>query len=131
MTSIAPSRQLLLIVDDEPEILDALIHIAAKSPGTLVMHASSAESAEEVFAHHSVAALLTDVRMPGRSGIELVQSVRARHAPVRCALMTGYHEDVIDGVRLGSLDLVAVLRKPFRAHEARDLIFKLTRVAPS
>lgn len=112
-------------MDDEPEIVDALAHIALRSYGFIVTQAASSEAAETILAAHQVSALLTDVRMPGRSGVQLVQHVRALYADVRCAIMTGYHDEVIDGVRLGDLGLVAILRKPFRAHEARDVILKL------
>lgn len=121
------ARKVLLIVDDEPEIRDLLLQIAARScAGFEVLTAGDVSQAETIMRHHDVRAILTDVRMPGRSGLHLLRLAPTLAPRARCALMTGYQEDVLDGTPLHTLGAITVLRKPFRAADARELLIALT-----
>lgn len=125
MTTTPPRR--LLVVDDESGIRDVVAMIARRLSADLdVVTAATADEAEQIVARGGIDGVLTDLRMPGRSGIDLLQSVSERSVGTRRALMTGFHEDIIDGVPLASLDLVAVLRKPFSVSEVRGVIGRLT-----
>jgi diguanylate cyclase (GGDEF)-like protein len=91
----------LLIVDDEPHILPMLKTLLGRE--FEVLTASSANAAEQFFAHHSIDLILTDQKMPQRTGIQLLEWV-AQHSPrtVRL-LMTGFSEleDAVDAINRG------------------------------
>lgn len=116
----------LLIVDDEPEIREVVATVANRlTPRVRVLVAGDAVQAEAVIRTEPVDGLLTDLRMPGPSGIDLLQWTAKNSPSTRCALMTGFHEEVIDGISLEGLGLVGVLRKPFTARDLRDLLSAL------
>jgi len=87
----------LLIVDDEATIVESLRLLLApwaESNQLEILCAGSATEAESVLARADagVCILLSDVRMPGRSGTDLVMSVKAEHPEVICMLVTGMSE---------------------------------------
>src|SRR5262245_60721333 len=76
--SVSQPKCSLLVVDDEAFILDTLCALTAKE--FEVLKARSAEEAMQVFASREVDIILTDQRMPGMNGIQLLDWVR-RHSP--------------------------------------------------
>lgn len=116
----------LLIVDDEAEIRELIASVARRGQSPTKVHlAASAPEAIHLLRTERVDAMITDVRMPGRSGVELLREVEGMGLDVRCALMTGFQEDVIDGVALADLQVIAVLRKPFRLPELVEVLRRL------
>jgi two-component system, NtrC family, response regulator HupR/HoxA len=71
VTTEAEEAATVLVVDDEPRVLDALEAILAAD--FRVLRASSGEAALEVLTHEDVAVIVTDYRMPGMTGVELLQ----------------------------------------------------------
>ncbi len=116
----APLRCTLLVVDDEPVVLTAVASLAG--PNFEVLTADSAEAAEALLAHHSVDILLTDQKMPRRTGVQLLESVR-EHAPrtVRL-LMSSYAdlEDTVEAINRGHVH--HYLAKPWRSEELRQVL---------
>mgnify|MGYP002628987456 FL=1 len=110
--TIAVARHLLL-VDDELEILDAIAGYLRRR-NLLVTTASCYEQADRLLKDRSQAfdALVSDVRMPDGSGVELARSFLGRPSGGACILMTG-HLEVSDL----STDLLksglSVIYKPF------------------
>jgi CheY-like chemotaxis protein len=73
---VGRSRQrTLLLVDDEENIIAALRRLL-RAEGWLVLSATSAEHALELMARHEVDVILSDQRMPGMSGVELLRLCR-------------------------------------------------------
>lgn len=82
---------LLLIVDDEKNIINALKRLFWDAEFEIAA-VSSAEQALEVIQQHRVQVLLSDYKMPGMTGIELIQQVKRQDSRVICMLLTGYSE---------------------------------------
>ncbi len=110
----------LLLVDDEPAILPSLAALLA--PEFQVRTASSADAAQALLEKESIDLILTDQRMPRRSGIELLEWVR-HHSPrtVRL-LMTGYGEldDAVEAINRGHV--YYFLLKPWRTEELLQIL---------
>ncbi len=84
----------LLIVDDHKHQVDSL---ATTMPweqfGITEIHkAYSGQTALEIINAHAVDLLITDIRMPGMSGLELIQYVNDQKKKIDCILLTGYAE---------------------------------------
>jgi CheY-like chemotaxis protein len=101
--------QCILLVEDESTVLQ-VVRTILETEGLVVLTAKDGPEALSVLECHNVDALLTDLRIPGMNGHELILEARKRfpHLPVCC--MTAYAED-------SGLKDVPLVRKPFRAHE--------------
>ena len=84
----------LLIVDDEPLILESLYHMLVKRYGRkfLIYQAASADEALEQFKSIRVDLLMTDIRMPGMDGLSLVRIVEKEWPDCLTVFLTGHSE---------------------------------------
>jgi CheY-like chemotaxis protein len=110
-TATAPesyaSLRVLLVEDSLPvrEIAASML----EDMGHEVIAACSAEEAIALMGGEDVDLLMTDVVMPGRSGISLARWARKRHPFLPVVLASGYSEEIINGVAAE----FELLRKPF------------------
>jgi DNA-binding response OmpR family regulator len=68
-------RQTVLIVDDEPN-LRALVHNTIESPYYQVIEACDGDEAWALIKERKPALVLLDIKMPGRSGLDVLTSIR-------------------------------------------------------
>lgn len=81
----------LLVVDDEADIRETVeLLVAAKLPGVDVVTAATGMDALQRLKEDRFDAVLTDFRMPGMDGAELVERLRAEHPSLPTALFTAY-----------------------------------------
>jgi DNA-binding response OmpR family regulator len=103
----------ILIADDEPNILVSL-EFLMKREGYEVLLARDGSEALAVIARERPALVLLDVMMPGKSGFDVCQEVRANEAlaGMKIVLVTakGRETDIAKGMALGADDYVT---KPF------------------
>jgi two-component system, NtrC family, response regulator HydG len=111
----AASGPRILVVDDSPDTLE-LIQRNLASQGHVVHTAASAADALALLDAMAVDLVVTDVRMPGLSGIDLVREVRTRHPGIELIVITGYAtiEGAVEALQLGAWDYLA---KPFTDEE--------------
>lgn len=79
------------VVEDEPMAQDVLVR-AARMWDYECQAADSAEQALELLEHHPTAVVVTDLKMPGRGGIWLVQEVRRRWPDMAIIVLTAGHD---------------------------------------
>lgn len=105
----------ILIVDDEPNMLHMLSTIL-REDGFQPTCAESAQEALEIAAGEQFDFILSDVRMPGMDGIQLVEALRERGIEVMVILMSAYGsiELALEGMRKGAYDYIS---KPFKTDE--------------
>jgi DNA-binding NtrC family response regulator len=113
----------ILVVDDDRHILE-VIEARLSSAGYRALTATSAAAGLEIVQSEVVDLLISDVRMPGMGGIELLKEVKALRPALQVILLTAYGTipDAVDAVKAGALDY---LTKPF---EGRDLLRKVAEV---
>ncbi|MBW4082278.1 response regulator [Paenibacillus sp. S150] len=82
----------LLIVDDQTAIADDLAYMLDwQEIGIGTVHkAYSGKEALDLLYEHSIDVVVTDIRMPGMSGLELIAEIRSRWKHIKCILLTGY-----------------------------------------
>jgi signal transduction histidine kinase len=81
----------LLLVDDEPGILKVL-GISLADRGYRVLTAESGEDALRVFHEARPEVILTDIKMPGMDGIELLKRIKAESPNTEVIMITGHGE---------------------------------------
>ena len=115
----------ILIADDEPNILISL-EFLMKREGHQVIVARDGQQALEAIRRERPDLVLLDVMMPGKSGFEVCQAVRADEtlAGVKIVLLTakGRDTDVAKGLGLGAN---AYVTKPFSTKELAQQVRQL------
>ena len=110
----------VLYVDDEAA---NLVVFAAGLKGVVpVLTASSGTAALEVMREHEVGVVVSDQRMPGMSGVDLLGAVRVEFPDTVRIMMTAYSdlEAAIDSINRGQVHLY--LRKPWEPVELRQVL---------
>jgi len=110
----AQNTRRILVVDDEEEVREILAE-SLMDFGYLVLTAASGEEALPVLVQdRSVALVITDVRMPGMSGLELADEIRRRWPEVKVLLISGYFLPQAVPQRF--------LKKPFHMKELASIV---------
>jgi two-component system cell cycle sensor histidine kinase/response regulator CckA len=107
----------ILLVEDEASLCE-LVRECLEASGYKVLEASHGTAALDVGERHQgrIDLLMTDVVMPGMSGRELAERLRASRPEIRTLYMSGYTDNAV--VRHGVLaEDVAFLQKPFTVAE--------------
>ncbi len=109
MDKNSKSKRWLLLVDDEEDIRDVL-RLPLEDLGYDVLTAENAETALTLFRDEKPAIVLTDIKMPGMNGIELLQEIKKDSSDTEVIMITGH----------GDMNLAIKSLK----YEATDFIIK-------
>jgi signal transduction histidine kinase/CheY-like chemotaxis protein len=115
-------REHVLVVDDEIDVLELCERLLNRE-GYSVQTAGNGWEAIEKARQQPFDLLLTDVKMPGITGLETAQAIKELHPHVVCVTMTGYSSMgmAIEALRLGVDEFVV---KPFTPDELISSISK-------
>ncbi|WLD57028.1 sigma-54 dependent transcriptional regulator [Salinispirillum sp. LH 10-3-1] len=110
----------ILVVEDDQNLRDAL-------QDTLEIHdyqvlvADAAESALQLLSRHAVNMVVSDVRMPGMSGYELLAVLRKEYPHIPVLLMTAYGEvaHAVEAMQNGAVDYLV---KPFKPQQLLNIL---------
>lgn len=108
----------LLIVDDEPAVLEGILSsLEWEEHGIEIMGAAAnGEEALRILSHTHIHIVLTDLRMPVMGGLDLIRQVKETHPGIRFIILSGFDDfDYIkEAIRLGVEDY---LLKPLNKDE--------------
>ncbi len=90
------TEETLLVVDDEQAILSSIKRLMRKS-SYRVLTANTPEEAMDLLAKHSVGVIISDQRMPGMTGSELLRRVKSMYPDTVRIMLSGYTD--IDSVK--------------------------------
>lgn len=112
----------LLLVDDEENILNALYRIFRDDQTYEITTAHSAQDALQKIASIPVDIVISDQRMPGMGGAELLQEIRNRYPDSIRFLLSGYAdvEAIISAINEG--DIYRFIKKPWNNEELKSLV---------
>lgn len=116
----------LLIVEDEPDILDILKE-TTESWGIEVYTASNITDAKKLLEQHKMRAVLSDISMPGGSGIDLLTHVRAAGNDTPFVFLTAYDdkEFLRQALQLAATDYI---QKPFDIKELEKALMSVLEI---
>jgi CheY-like chemotaxis protein len=102
----------ILIVDDQRQVRRMLrLSLELSGREYEVVEAKSGEEAMQVLSEAAVALVVTDLRLPGISGLELLEEVKRDNPQAAAILITGHPTDEVR-TRAESLGVISFLRKP-------------------
>jgi len=111
----------VLIVDDEEKVVFFLREsLEELGRDFTIGTAKSAEEALEKIETRPYDLVISDLRMPGIDGLQLLERVKERHPNTRFVLMTAYGSDEVEA-RAHSLDVFDYITKPFHVSDLLDV----------
>src|SRR5215472_6344210 len=112
----------ILIVEDEPR-MRRLLEISLGEDGHSVRSVAEAESGLKSLAREPADLIVTDLKLPGMSGLEFMTEARRMNAATPMIVMTAYGsvETAVEAMKAGASDYVL---KPFTMAEMRLVIKK-------
>lgn len=115
----------MLIVDDEPLIRESLFEIF-KIEGFRVQMASTAEEALLLMEKNPVHIIVTDLKLPNMSGLELLQQVKRDYEQTEVIVITGYGsiETAVEAMKIGAFEYIT---KPINDSEIKLIIANIVQ----
>lgn len=106
-----PLPDTVLLVDDEPSVLDVVSRVLTRS-GLTVKTAKTAEEAIALLDTEAFGAVVTDKNLPQRSGLDVVRAARQKQPYCACVIITGFVSaaSALEALQLGANDYIL---KPF------------------
>ena len=103
----------ILVVDDDELIREQIERLYVQS-GYTVSPVATAEDALECLEAKDIDLVVTDIKLPGLSGVELTERIQELYPDVPVVVITGYAgvENAVEVLKLGATDYIV---KPFRA----------------
>ncbi|HOQ44564.1 MAG TPA: sigma-54 dependent transcriptional regulator [Bryobacteraceae bacterium] len=113
-------RERILVVDDD-DSLRRVTEVRLQQCGYDVLTAASGAEALEVLQKKPAALVITDLKMPGMSGLELLRRIRAEYPEVIVVMVTAFGtiETAVEAMRAGAYDYIT---KPVHIDEMRLVI---------
>lgn len=100
----AQSERTLLLVDDEEGVLSALRRVLRRD-GYRILTAASGEEALQVLVGNAVDVIVSDQRMPGMTGVDLLRQAKRIHPETVRIVLSGYTElkSITDAINEGAI----------------------------
>jgi two-component system response regulator PilR (NtrC family) len=114
----------VLVVDDERSMRDFL-KILLEKEGHKVATADNGEKALQILGNQPIDVVVSDIRMPGLSGIELLEAIKEEFADLPVIMITAFAspDDAVLAMKNGAFDYIS---KPFNVDEIKSVIESAT-----
>jgi FixJ family two-component response regulator len=123
--SVHGEPPLVFVIDDEEPVRAGLARLL-RAIGVASLTFESAESFLEAYDSELEGCLLVDIRMPGMSGLDLLEELGRRKISLPAIVMSG-HADSRAKERLRTLNTLGFLEKPFRVSELKEVLGRWNR----
>src|SRR5438477_12543988 len=114
MNNTLAAREHVLVVDDELSVCSVLVRVLSRD-GFVALSASSGDEALNMLRQRDFAVVISDLKMPGISGLELLDQCRVEYPNLAFLIVTG-EDDVHVGVEAMKRGADDYLVKPFQVH---------------
>jgi two-component system, probable response regulator PhcQ len=136
---VHPMTNIVLIVDDDPNLLDSLRRALRREPYT-VLTAQSSQEALGILESTPVDVIISDQNMPGMSGTDFLKCVCARYPAITRFMLTGKAtlDNAVDAINNGGIsrffqkpcdpvDLIISIRQGLQHHKLMVAAYRLLK----
>jgi DNA-binding NtrC family response regulator len=121
-------KKSILIVDDEEDLIWSLSKTLSKTDEKLeIICVQDGDSALEVLSRRPVDVVVSDVRMPGRDGLQLLEEIRFNYPQTKVIIMTAYGSEEMQTYITARTPYY--LEKPFEIQYLKSLIYAALEAA--
>jgi DNA-binding NtrC family response regulator len=102
------TRTRILVIDDDEAVLRSCVRALSEIPGAEVTSQQSSKRAAELLASETFDLVVSDIRMPDMSGVELLRMIHENEPDLPVVLITGYPtvEAAVESMKLGAADYI-------------------------
>lgn len=116
-----------LVIDDEPDIVDAVGAIIEYTGNSATTYTNPLEAVSEFTQHpENYDAVITDIRMPHMSGMEVIRKIRQHSQDVPVTVITASYLG-LNPQQMTQLNVARLLHKPFEFTEMQEIITSVKR----
>lgn len=110
----------ILVIDDEKGLLEVM-SVVFRKEGYEVKTATSGAEGLDIINHKSIDLVITDIRMPHMSGMEVLRYVKENYPEIPVIVITAYGSisQAVEALKAGALDYIV---KPFDVEELKILV---------
>lgn len=123
--AIDKGKHTILIVDDDPIILNLLKYVIELERFRTLL-AASAEEALDILSKNKVSAIISDIVLPGQSGLDLLIHIKETSSAIPVILITG-NSDRVSPTQALSAGADGYIKKPFKNTEIIQTLRKLVK----
>ena len=111
----------ILIVDDNVDMLNFFKKALEKEGYSTILAEDGKKALDILKTHNGVDLILSDVKMPNKSGLDVLKEVREKYPDVKIILITGYAqvEEYLQAMEQGAYEY---LTKPIRVNDLIDCV---------
>lgn len=115
-----PAKHRLLVVDDEPD-LRTLYELTLLREGYDIETAGSVDDARQLLAEHAFSVVITDMRLPDGTGLDILRQIESEGRPEKAIVITAYGsaENAVSALKAGAYDY---LTKPVDLKQFRSVV---------
>jgi len=118
------TKKAILIVDDEEDLTWSISKGLSRDKEKLeVVCVNSGNTALDMLSEKKFDLMVTDIRMPGVSGLRLLKEVKEKYPDTKVILMTAFGSMEMKEL-LRQTEMEAYIEKPFEFNELRNLIYQ-------
>jgi two-component system NtrC family response regulator len=130
-------KQPLILVVDDDESLRRVTQLQLEEAGYQVLTALSGEEALHLVEQHEPDLVMTDLKMPGLSGMDVLQGIRRSHPEITVVLLTAFGtvQTAVEAMKAGAYDYITkpidysgLLLAVSRALEHQNLVAEIRRL---
>lgn len=120
---IQSKKRTLLIAEDEPILLEALVELTSALDNVQILTAKNGQESYDIIKSQSVDTVLSDINMPKINGIEVLSKIRLEKIDIPYIILSGFGDksNLAKAITLGATDF---LDKPFDDEELLKVLDK-------
>ena len=122
-----PRSSRILIVDDEEDLTWSISRSLMRENELLeIICVNTGDEAFKVLEQNSIDLVISDLRMPGKSGLEILAQIQKKHPQTKMIIMTAYGTPALEK-QIRDTNNAYYLEKPFDIHVLKKMIFELNK----